>query len=170
MATIDDYKTFLETIRKQTGLDMLVPDDDGLLSFRVDDKYNFTVFQGGVSMGVHESQSRFYENIIGRSRQMPMSPFTVTCLRVASSGRKRQVDILHWKKKATPSSTTTCSISTRRPPIRRTSSRRWRTSCSSSKSGPAASTAIWTTKHRTSRMTTSKRSPRNPQHLSSAHK
>ncbi|MBR6224677.1 MAG: carboxypeptidase M32 [Firmicutes bacterium] len=32
-----------------------------------DDKYNFTVFQGGVSMGVHESQSRFYENIIGRS-------------------------------------------------------------------------------------------------------
>ena len=40
MATIDDYKTFLETIRKQTGLDMLVPDDDGLVSFRVDDKYN----------------------------------------------------------------------------------------------------------------------------------
>ena len=33
-----------------------------------DDKYNFTIFQGGVSMGVHESQSRFYENIIGRSR------------------------------------------------------------------------------------------------------
>ena len=32
-----------------------------------DDKYNFTVFQGGVSMGIHESQSRFYENIIGRS-------------------------------------------------------------------------------------------------------
>ncbi|MBR6472203.1 MAG: carboxypeptidase M32 [Firmicutes bacterium] len=32
-----------------------------------DDKYNFTIFQGGVSMGIHESQSRFYENIIGRS-------------------------------------------------------------------------------------------------------
>ena len=32
-----------------------------------DDKYNFTVFQGGVSMAIHESQSRFYENIIGRS-------------------------------------------------------------------------------------------------------
>ena len=43
MPTIDDYKTFLETIRKQTGLDMLVPDDDGLLSFRVDDKYNFNL-------------------------------------------------------------------------------------------------------------------------------
>ncbi len=40
MPTIDDYKNFLATIRKQTGLDMLVPDDDGLLSFRVDDEYN----------------------------------------------------------------------------------------------------------------------------------
>jgi len=39
MPTIDDYKNFLATIRKQTGLEMLVPDDDGLLSFRVDDEY-----------------------------------------------------------------------------------------------------------------------------------
>ena len=43
MPTIDDYKTFLETIRKQTGLDMLVPDDDGLLSFRVDDEYDINL-------------------------------------------------------------------------------------------------------------------------------
>lgn len=33
-----------------------------------DDCYNYTVLNGGVSMGIHESQSRFYENIIGRSR------------------------------------------------------------------------------------------------------
>lgn len=33
-----------------------------------DDIYNYTCLYGGVSMGVHESQSRFYENIIGRSR------------------------------------------------------------------------------------------------------
>lgn len=32
-----------------------------------DDCYNYTCLYGGVSMGVHESQSRFYENIIGRS-------------------------------------------------------------------------------------------------------
>lgn len=32
-----------------------------------DDKYNYTALAGGVSMGIHESQSRFYENIIGRS-------------------------------------------------------------------------------------------------------
>ena len=30
--------------------------------------YDFTAINGGVSMGIHESQSRFYENIIGRSR------------------------------------------------------------------------------------------------------
>ena len=43
MPTIDDYKNFLATIRKQTGLDMLVPDDDGLLTFRVDDQYNINL-------------------------------------------------------------------------------------------------------------------------------
>lgn len=31
------------------------------------DDLQYTVLAGGVSMGVHESQSRFYENIIGRS-------------------------------------------------------------------------------------------------------
>ena len=31
------------------------------------DEYAYTVLDGGVSMGIHESQSRFYENILGRS-------------------------------------------------------------------------------------------------------
>lgn len=34
----------------------------------VRDELQYTCLAGGVSMGVHESQSRFYENIIGRSR------------------------------------------------------------------------------------------------------
>ena len=33
-----------------------------------DDCYNYTCLYGGSSMGIHESQSRFYENLIGRSR------------------------------------------------------------------------------------------------------
>ena len=33
-----------------------------------DDELAWTVLDGGVSMGIHESQSRFYENILGRSR------------------------------------------------------------------------------------------------------
>ncbi len=38
-----------------------------LYELGADDCYNYTALSGGVSMGVHESQSRFYENIIGRS-------------------------------------------------------------------------------------------------------
>ena len=39
-----------------------------LYELGADDCYNYTVLSGGASMGIHESQSRFYENIIGRSR------------------------------------------------------------------------------------------------------
>ncbi len=34
---------------------------------QVDEKWNLTELNGGTSMGIHESQSRFYENVIGRS-------------------------------------------------------------------------------------------------------
>lgn len=34
----------------------------------IDPALDYTCLAGGVSMGVHESQSRFYENLIGRSR------------------------------------------------------------------------------------------------------
>lgn len=34
---------------------------------QVDEKWNVTGLNGGTSMGIHESQSRFYENVIGRS-------------------------------------------------------------------------------------------------------
>jgi len=39
------------------------------------DAYNHTVLSGGVSMGIHESQSRFYENCIGRSREFILHVF-----------------------------------------------------------------------------------------------
>ncbi len=35
----------------------------------VDNKYLYTVLDAGISMGIHESQSRFYENLLGRSRE-----------------------------------------------------------------------------------------------------
>ena len=38
-----------------------------LYELGADDCYNQTALSGGVSMGIHESQSRFYENLIGRS-------------------------------------------------------------------------------------------------------
>lgn len=39
------------------------------------DEVQYTCLSGGVSMGVHESQSRFYENIIGRSRPFIQAVF-----------------------------------------------------------------------------------------------
>ena len=39
-----------------------------LYELDVQDDLQFTCLAGGVTMGVHESQSRFYENLIGRSR------------------------------------------------------------------------------------------------------
>ena len=39
-----------------------------LYELGIRDDLQYTCLTGGVSMGVHESQSRFYENIIGRSR------------------------------------------------------------------------------------------------------
>ena len=46
-----------------------------LYELGADDKYNYTALSGGVSMGIHESQSRFYENIIGRSRAFVQAIF-----------------------------------------------------------------------------------------------
>ena len=39
-----------------------------LYELGADDCYNYTCLSGGTSMSIHESQSRFYENLIGRSR------------------------------------------------------------------------------------------------------
>ncbi|MBE6989668.1 MAG: carboxypeptidase M32 [Ruminococcaceae bacterium] len=44
-----------------------------------DDSLAYTVLDGGVSMGIHESQSRFYENLLGRSRAFCDYLFPVLC-------------------------------------------------------------------------------------------
>ena len=40
MPSLDDYKTFLARIREETGIDSLVPDASGLVSVRVEDRFN----------------------------------------------------------------------------------------------------------------------------------
>ena len=47
----------------------------GLYEMGAEDCYNFTNLSGGVSMGIHESQSRFYENLMGRSRPFIQAVF-----------------------------------------------------------------------------------------------
>ena len=50
-----------------------------LYELGADDKYNYTLLGGGTSMGIHESQSRFYENLIGRSRAFVNYIFPKVC-------------------------------------------------------------------------------------------
>ena len=38
-----------------------------LYELHIADKLAYTMIGSGVSMGIHESQSRFYENLLGRS-------------------------------------------------------------------------------------------------------
>ena len=40
MKTLDDYKKFISSIKQETGIDAITPDDSGLVSFRVDDTFN----------------------------------------------------------------------------------------------------------------------------------
>ncbi len=43
------------------------------------DELAYTLLDGGISMGIHESQSRFYENLIGRSRGFVRMMFPALC-------------------------------------------------------------------------------------------
>lgn len=40
MPTLDDYRKFLARIREETGIATLVPDDAGLVTVRVEDRFN----------------------------------------------------------------------------------------------------------------------------------
>ena len=40
-----------------------------LYDLQIDPNFKYTPLEGGASLGIHESQSRFWENIIGRSRE-----------------------------------------------------------------------------------------------------
>ena len=46
-----------------------------LYELGVADEYQYTAVSGGASMGIHESQSRFYENIVGRSEEFVSAIF-----------------------------------------------------------------------------------------------
>lgn len=43
MQTLEDYNSFLEAVRNATGLDVIVPDDEGLVSLNVDGKFNLNL-------------------------------------------------------------------------------------------------------------------------------
>jgi hypothetical protein len=40
MKTLDDYRNFISQLRKETGIEALAPDENGLISVRIDDAFN----------------------------------------------------------------------------------------------------------------------------------
>lgn len=40
MKTLDDYRNFISELRKDTGIEALNPDENGLISVRIDDAFN----------------------------------------------------------------------------------------------------------------------------------
>ena len=43
MDEIEKYKAFLTNVRKETGIEAFSPDEDGLVSLKVDDRYNLNL-------------------------------------------------------------------------------------------------------------------------------
>lgn len=95
---------FYENALESSLFSVLHEGGHAMYELNAEDKYNRTIFSGGVSMGIHESQSRFYENIIGRSYE-----FTGVLLECAKKFFPEQLkDVTHemfWKavNKAEPS-------------------------------------------------------------------
>lgn len=64
----------------------------------------YTVLDGGTSMGIHESQSRFYENILGRSKAFCRYLFPKLCELFPDQMKGRTADeLFHAVNKAEPS-------------------------------------------------------------------
>ena len=40
---MEEYKVFIDEIRKSTGIEAMIPEDEGLVSVKVDDKYNMNL-------------------------------------------------------------------------------------------------------------------------------
>lgn len=68
-----------------------------------DDSLAYTNLDGGVSMGIHESQSRFYENLLGRSREFTEYIFPNVCSCFPSLSKYTAKDFYRAINKVEPS-------------------------------------------------------------------
>jgi carboxypeptidase Taq len=83
-----DFVTSLFSALHETG--------HGLYEAGSDPRLERTPLVGGVSLGLHESQSRMWENIVGRSR--PFSAWLLPQLREAFPGQLDDVDLdAYWR-------------------------------------------------------------------------
>ncbi len=64
-----------------------------LYELQVDEELRYTPVGSGVSLGIHESQSRFWENVIGRSRAFVQA--FIDLIRYVSSARNRDPEDIY---------------------------------------------------------------------------
>jgi len=67
----DDFSSSMFSVIHEGG--------HALYDMNSDDSLAYTFLDGGVSMGIHESQSRFYENLLGRSESFINYVFPTIC-------------------------------------------------------------------------------------------
>ena len=91
----DDFASSLYSVIHEGGHALY---DSGSL-----ERYAYTTLDGGVTMGIHESQSRFYENILGRS--LPFLTYLYPTLRKAFPSLKAYgpEDLFRALNRVTPS-------------------------------------------------------------------
>ncbi|MEM4672422.1 MAG: carboxypeptidase M32 [Sulfolobales archaeon] len=74
-----------------------------LYDLQIDERYAMTPLAGGASLGVHESQSRFWENIIGRSRGFVEAVYDILAEELKLGGRYDPEDLYRYFNIVRPS-------------------------------------------------------------------
>lgn len=83
----DDFSSSMFSVIHEGG--------HALYDMSSDDSLAYTFLDGGVSMGIHESQSRFYENLIGRSEAFIRMIFPTLCEFFPEQMKSRTPDELY---------------------------------------------------------------------------
>lgn len=74
-----------------------------LYELQVDERLKATPLAGGVSLGIHESQSRFWENIIGRSREFIEAIYPIMSKELSFLKKYSPEDVYRYFNVVTPS-------------------------------------------------------------------
>lgn len=90
-----DFRSTLFSVIHESG--------HALYELQIDESLAYTPLAKGVSMGIHESQSRFWENIIGRSRYFVRLIYPILKSKLSFLGRYSEDDVYGYFNIVRPS-------------------------------------------------------------------
>ncbi len=88
---------------KRTMFSVIHEFGHALYELQIDERLMATPLAGGVSLGIHESQSRFWENIVGRSREFSELVYPILRKRLNFIGKYNVDDIYLYFNTVKPS-------------------------------------------------------------------